>query len=224
MQSLLNYWRLRLHAARQGAKLRLYGKLDAADLEFGLGSEAIFSLSQESTLGRQGTLSLDEGAECCVGKGCKIGRRWSLKHLNTEAGGGIWLGEQCKLEDDVRLIGFGQGVIDVGEHCFFGWGCVVSAMDSVCIGANTAIAEYVSIRDHNHVPDQGAVYLSPMQVKSVTIGKNVWIGAKATIVAGISIGDGAVIGANAVVTRDVPAGARVAGVPARPIRSAAQPG
>jgi serine O-acetyltransferase len=47
------------------------------------------------------------------------------------------------------------------------------------------------------------------------IGNNVFIGAGAKIIGRIHVGDGAAIGANAVVTRDVPAGAAVAGVPAR---------
>ena len=49
------------------------------------------------------------------------------------------------------------------------------------------------------------------------IGDDVWIGAHCTITDGVTIGEGAVVGANSVVTRDVPAYAIVAGVPARVI-------
>ena len=46
-----------------------------------------------------------------------------------------------------------------------------------------------------------------------------WIGRGACILAGVTIGRGAVIGANSVVTRDVPPGKIVVGIPARAIRS-----
>jgi acetyltransferase-like isoleucine patch superfamily enzyme len=52
----------------------------------------------------------------------------------------------------------------------------------------------------------------------VTIGNDVWIGARAIILSGVTVGDGAVIGAGAVVTRDVPPYAIVAGNPARLVR------
>lgn len=49
----------------------------------------------------------------------------------------------------------------------------------------------------------------------VTIGNDVWIGGRVTILPGVKIGNGAVIGANAVVTKDVPDYAIVGGNPAR---------
>jgi acetyltransferase-like isoleucine patch superfamily enzyme len=55
------------------------------------------------------------------------------------------------------------------------------------------------------------------------VGNNVWIGYGACILRGVTVGDNAVIGTNAVVTRDVPANAVVAGVPARLLRMREEP-
>ena len=53
---------------------------------------------------------------------------------------------------------------------------------------------------------------------AVTIGNDVWIGHGAVILPGRTLGDGAVVAAGAVVTKDVPAYAIVAGVPARVVK------
>jgi maltose O-acetyltransferase len=55
--------------------------------------------------------------------------------------------------------------------------------------------------------------------KSVTIGRNVWIGGGAILLPGINVGDDAIIGAGSVVMRDVAPGATVAGNPARSLHS-----
>ncbi len=62
--------------------------------------------------------------------------------------------------------------------------------------------------------DQGGIGLT-----SLTIGDDVWIGARVTILAkNITIGKGAVIGAGSVVVKSVPDYAIVAGNPARVIK------
>jgi phosphonate metabolism protein (transferase hexapeptide repeat family) len=66
--------------------------------------------------------------------------------------------------------------------------------------------------------EDDAAFFAWRRSRPVSIGHDVWIGHGAILLAGRSIGNGAVIGAGSVVTRDVPAYAIVAGVPAKPIR------
>lgn len=56
------------------------------------------------------------------------------------------------------------------------------------------------------------------EYRPIEIGHDVWIGSRAMVLDGVKVGDGAIIAANAVVTKDVPAYAVVAGVPAKIIR------
>jgi acetyltransferase-like isoleucine patch superfamily enzyme len=60
--------------------------------------------------------------------------------------------------------------------------------------------------------------------RPVVIGDDVWIGTRATFLAGVIIGAGTVVGAGAVVCGDVPPGAVVAGNPARVVRRPARRG
>lgn len=64
-----------------------------------------------------------------------------------------------------------------------------------------------------HLPNQDAVTKG-----GITVGNDVWIGARAIIMSGVTIADGAIIAAGAVVTKDVEPYAIVGGNPAREIR------
>ncbi len=56
------------------------------------------------------------------------------------------------------------------------------------------------------------------EYEEITIGHDVWLGARAIVLDGISIGHGVIIAANSVVTKDVPPYAIVGGVPAKVIK------
>jgi acetyltransferase-like isoleucine patch superfamily enzyme len=52
----------------------------------------------------------------------------------------------------------------------------------------------------------------------ITVGHDVWIGARCIVLSGVTIGNGAVLGAGSIVTRDIPPYAIAVGNPARTIR------
>jgi acetyltransferase-like isoleucine patch superfamily enzyme len=97
-------------------------------------------------------------------------------------------------------------------------GCSVVAAGRVVIGDGCLLGADVMITDTDFHPlDPSRRREAPLDgaVAPVSLGQNVFVGAGARILKGVTIGPDAVIGAASVVTRDVPAGAIVAGAPAR---------
>ncbi len=111
---------------------------------------------------------------------------------------------------------------DFGKNLFFGKnvfvnsGCCFQDQGGIYIGDNCMIGHQVVFATLNHMlePDRRA----GMRPGAIRLGKNVWVGSHATILAGVTVGDNAVIAAGAVVSKDVPADTVVGGVPARVIK------
>lgn len=110
---------------------------------------------------------------------------------------------------------FGKN-LHLGEDVFINIGCRFQDAGGITIGDGSLIGHGSTLTtlDHGVDPDRRA----DMIPAPIVIGRKVWLGASVTVVPGVTIGDGAIVGAGAVVTKDVPANAIVAGVPARVIR------
>lgn len=106
--------------------------------------------------------------------------------------------------------------IRIGKNVFINHGCSFLDLGGITIEDNVQIGPKVNIITENHPIDPAN--RKSLDLKAVHIGKNVWIGAAATILPGVTIGANAVVAAGAVVRHDVDANTIVAGVPARVVK------
>ena len=130
----------------------------------------------------------------------------------------IRLGRKVNIHRGVKLSVFGnagkKAVLEIGDGSAIGDRTEIHAGESVTIGNGTLISWDCCIldRDYHKLESENEI------TNPVKIGNHVWVGCNVLILKGITVGDGAVIAAGSVVTRDVPAGALVAGNPAKVIR------
>lgn len=114
-----------------------------------------------------------------------------------------------------RVVGDYHHIV-LHKNCDINDGCFLLAKAKIEIGENSALAYGVSIitsaDPNSNYNALGTLY--PAKTAPVIIGKDVWVGANSTILPGVTIGDFCVVAAGSVVTKDVPSGCMVAGVPA----------
>lgn len=112
--------------------------------------------------------------------------------------------------------------VSFGPRCWVNRNFVVDGPGEVTIGADVVIGPDVRVYTSTHpIAERPSRRAGDPQVRSVSIGDGVWIGARVTILPGLTIGAGSVIAAGAVVASDVPANTVVGGVPAKVIRDLA---
>lgn len=115
----------------------------------------------------------------------------------------------------VRLVHLGFVVI--------GNNVEIGSLTTVCRGTlgNTVIEDHAKVDDHVHVAHNVHIGVGAMVVAcaelsgGVVLGRGSWIGPNASVIQQKRIGEGALVGIGANVLKDVPAGATVAGNPAR---------
>ncbi len=119
----------------------------------------------------------------------------------------------------LRRWAIGACAVDILPHADIGGGCIVAHGVGLVVGGDTVIGEDCTLL---HGVTLGEVRFD--ELACPRLGDRVTVGAGAIVLGGITVGDDATVAAGAVVRRDVPAGARVAGVPARVIGPRRDPG
>jgi acetyltransferase-like isoleucine patch superfamily enzyme len=145
-----------------------------------------------------------------------FGRRLELqvaRGARLELGRFVWLGDGTKVRCH-------EGRVEIGAKTVLGQDCTISAYRQVRIGEQCVIADRAMFIDFDHgvVEVERPIRLQGIYKREVEVGSNVWIGYGACVLRGVRVGDNSIIGTNSVVTKDVPANAVVAGIPARVIR------
>jgi acetyltransferase-like isoleucine patch superfamily enzyme len=131
----------------------------------------------------------------------------------VEFGRFVWIGDGTKIRCH-------EGVVEIGAKSVMGQECTISAYSRVRIGEQCVIADRAMFIDFDHgvVEVERPIRKQGIYTRDIEVGSNVWIGYGACVLRGVSVGDNSIIGTNSVVTKDVPANAVVAGIPARVIR------
>jgi bifunctional UDP-N-acetylglucosamine pyrophosphorylase / glucosamine-1-phosphate N-acetyltransferase len=158
------------------------------------------------------------GEDCVIGpnarlSNAKLGDRVEVREsviLDSELGHDIHVGPFAHLRNDTVLadsVHIGNFVevknsklaegVKAGHLTYLG---DAEIGENTNVGAGTITCNYDGVRKNK-----------------TTIGSNVFIGSNSSLIAPVTIGDGALTGASAVVTKDVAAGERVVGNPARPL-------
>jgi len=133
---------------------------------------------------------------CAIGDDTQIGAFVEIQR-------GARVGKRCKISSHTFIC---EGVT-IEDECFVGHGVI-----------------FVNDRYPRAVrPDGRLQGREDWTCETTRVARRASIGSGAVILCGVTIGEGATVGAGAVVTKDVPAKATVAGVPARPLLSRAAP-
>jgi acetyltransferase-like isoleucine patch superfamily enzyme len=157
----------------------------------------------------------------------------ATRRMVSEAGTDLWvkglpriynghniaLGAFVVIDHHVELGTGRDGQLVIGNGVLISQHTIINASTEITIADQTWFGPRCYILDSNHGIAPGKPFSQQPRVASpISIGADVWVGTGSVILSGVTVGDGAVVAAGSVVTRDVPSGALVGGVPARFIR------
>lgn len=171
-----------------------------------LGAHVVFHHSHLLTMGRGVVIEDYVTISALSKKGIQLGDNVKIARFSIVECTGV-----------IRNIGEG---ISIGSNSAVGAYSYLGGQGGITIGQDVIMGAGVSFHSENHnyenplipIRQQGEIR------KGIVVEDDCWIGAKSIILDGIHIGKGSIIAAGSVVTKNIPGGCVVAGVPARVIK------
>jgi acetyltransferase-like isoleucine patch superfamily enzyme len=151
------------------------------------------------------------GKFCVIAPDVKLGRDVAIYHFVNLYG--------CDIGDESKIGSF----VEIQKGVKIGSRCKISSHSFICEGVTIEDEVFIGhgVKFINDIYPRATNAAGAVQseadwaVEPTFIRRGASIGTNATILGGVTVGERAIVGAGAVVTRNVPAGATVAGNPAR---------
>ena len=150
-----------------------------------------------------------------IGKNCKFYGRVRLPRFYSN----ITIGDNCMIGDSVCLECSRHGRVELANNVSINTGSIIVSSMCIIIEDNVAVAEYVTIRDQEHIfKVRNGVRDCSFKTQPTKIKSNSWICRGSYIGPGITIESSCIVGANSVVTKSIPPYSIAVGIPAKVIK------
>jgi acetyltransferase-like isoleucine patch superfamily enzyme len=149
-----------------------------------------------------------------IGSNTRIDDNVCLNGLGDE---GLRIGDRCQIRFGSLIDCWKGKGISIGNDCFIGPYSVIQGQGGVEIGDKCLIGGHAYIVPANHIfADGGRPIIEQGETRvGIKVGDDVWMGSGVRLLDGVSVGEGCVIGAGSVVTRSLPRNSVAYGVPAK---------
>ncbi|MFN4106152.1 MAG: acyltransferase [Acinetobacter johnsonii] len=167
--------------------------------------------------------------------------RYFGKACTLEINGQVKIGKNVYIGDHVSLIVEQGAILEIADNSFIGESCYIK-----CFGGKVSIGQDVSINSKSFINGCGGITIGDntrigtqsiliasnhkfgepdllvkdaITKQGVSLGQNIWLGARVTVLDGVSIADDSVIGACSLVSKPLSESGVYVGIPAKKIKS-----
>jgi acetyltransferase-like isoleucine patch superfamily enzyme len=108
--------------------------------------------------------------------------------------------------------------VSIGNDVYIAYNCWIQGLGGVTLADEVMLGPQTILASNDHTSENRSYRFGKGIAAPITMKRGSWTGGQVVVTAGVTVGEGAACVAGAVVTKDVPDGVVVGGVPARVIR------